>query len=449
MHRFNRRAFPLLLVAVVASLLGVWAPIARAVDPAQAPVAVRWWGQALVTIETWWGLTIAIDPYAPDKVGYDNPNLSANLTLITHHHFDHNNPDLIQGDPFVKQGLSSQGDVNELDLTLDRLPNSTKVTLTNSDKAEPLSPHPVRIRSIPAWHDDSAGAKRGADAMFLIETDGVRILHCGDLGQSSLTDDQLDAIGRVDVLLIPVGGTYTVDGAQAAAITKQIGPRYVVPIHFKTDALTFDLASDAPFFAALGKSAERQNAVGNTLAVSPADDDSDDAMTIAVSLQYTPWQAPKHVKAGLVSIASARESLAKTVEGLSLEQFDHHPADGSHTVRWNAEHTAGAEMSFFTLVYHDSDSTMPLIRITPAQMPADYTPANPDWSPEEEANHIRRVGAFTERFAYLLDGVDPTQARYPAFFKSLDGLFKLIAGHYDTHHGHIKEKMALPDWPKH
>ncbi len=248
------------------------------------------------------------------------------------------------------------------------------------------------------------------------------------------------------MLLIPVGGKYTIDGKTAAHITSQISPRFVAPIHYKTAALKINLADDSAFFAALGDDVQRVDAVGNTHMVSAPTDDEYTGIT-AVSLNYTPWVPSEFIAGNLTKMHEAREALAQTVEQLSMNQIDHHPSTGTHTVRWNAEHTAGAEMLFMSMVFHDSDELFPMIRISPAQAPADYSPPNPDWTPAETADHIRRVGAFVDRFAYLLDGVDPEEERYPAFFKSLDGLFKLLSGHYDTHRANVEAKFELDDWP--
>ena len=438
----------LTVVCCLAGVLGA-SSAARAIDPERAPVAVRWWGQAFITIETWWGLTVAIDPYSPARTGYSDPGVAADLVLVSHDHADHNNAAMVRGNPFVVRGLDDRGDARSLDLTLDRLPNENAVTLAETEGAGRLGPHAVRVVSIPAWHDNHHGAKRGATALFLIETDGVRILHCGDLGQRELTPDQLEAIGRVDVLLIPVGGTYTIDGADAARITDQVAPRFVVPIHFKTPVLSIPLADASAFREALPDAYEERGAVGNTLAVAAFGGPGEETTPgpVVVTLGTTPWTPSPVIHDGLARIARAREALARTLESLTPTQLDHHPANGTHTVRWNAEHTAGAEAIFISLVLHDADPTLPLMRISPAQQPKDYVPANPDWSPTEEAMHIRRVGALTERFAYLLDGVDPAEERYPAFFKSLNGLFDLLENHYDHHHEQVKKKFEEPDWP--
>ena len=141
--------------AAIAALL-VATPLSAA--PGK-PVAVRFWGQGLVTIETYWNLTVAIDPYAL-RIGYDDPQIESDLVLVTHEHFDHNNVELIGGTPSVIRGLDDTGAVRAVDAVLDRAPNSPHVNLSAPTETIARSAHPIRVRSIPAFHDDTAGSQR-------------------------------------------------------------------------------------------------------------------------------------------------------------------------------------------------------------------------------------------------------------------------------------------------
>ena len=234
-------------------------------DPGR-PVAVRWWGQGMVSIETYWNLQVVIDPYSM-RIGYDDPQLRADLVLVTHEHRDHNNVELVAGSPHVVRVLEADGSVRKVYQVLDRLPNEEKPSWKNARLRIARSQHAIQVTSVPAWHDDKEGHERGATAMFLLEIDGVRIVHCGDLGQTRLTVEQIEALGRVDLLLIPIGGKYTIDGRQAAEIVRQIKPRRVVPIHYKTPALTIGLQTAEPFLAALQAEYEVVRPVSNTVAI--------------------------------------------------------------------------------------------------------------------------------------------------------------------------------------
>ena len=89
-----------------------------------------------------------------------------------------------------------------------------------------------------SYHDEEKGAKRGLNTLYLIEVEGIHILHCGDLGQDFLDDKQLEEIGSVDILMIPVGGFFTINAKQAVGIINQIEPKIVIPMHYKIPKLS-------------------------------------------------------------------------------------------------------------------------------------------------------------------------------------------------------------------
>jgi L-ascorbate metabolism protein UlaG (beta-lactamase superfamily) len=176
---------------------------------------VRWFGQSafLLTGER----RVAIDPFGPLPPGRDMRfayppirGVDADLLLVTHEHFDHSNVDAIGGDPHVIRSTSG---------TLD----------------SPLG----EVVAVASEHDDAAGTKRGPNTIFVFSLDGVRLCHMGDFGQASLRAEQRRAIGAIDVLFLPVGGGFTMDGVQAADIARELTPRLIVPMHFRTPALDF------------------------------------------------------------------------------------------------------------------------------------------------------------------------------------------------------------------
>jgi L-ascorbate metabolism protein UlaG (beta-lactamase superfamily) len=207
---FVRRALPL----AVATLLALALP-ARA----DAPPAARltWYGQSFFMLESAAGTRIAMDPFG-GGLGYPVPQgLRADAVTVSHEHPDHNNVALLSGagKPKVIRGL-----------TADR-----KGWVKIDERVKDVS-----VRSVGAYHDDDEGRKRGLDTIFVFEVGGLRIVHLGDLGHV-LTDQQLTDIGSVDVLLVPVGGAFTIDGQQANRVVDQLRPRLVVvPMHYKTQA---------------------------------------------------------------------------------------------------------------------------------------------------------------------------------------------------------------------
>jgi len=169
--------------------------------------------------------TVIIDPYA-DSIGLKMPRVSADLVLSTHPHFDHANFEAIRGNYFK---IDSPGEYEIKD---------------------------VFVYGIPSFHDDSGGSSRGENIIYLIELEGIRLAHFGDFGQKELTEDQLKKLEGVDVLLIPVGGIYTIDAKTAVEIIAELEPRIVIPMHYKIPGLKLDLETLDKFKKELGGKAE-------------------------------------------------------------------------------------------------------------------------------------------------------------------------------------------------
>ena len=218
---------------------------ARAAGP---PVVGRltWFGQSCFLLETAAGTRVLMDPFGKGQ-GYELPaGLRADLVTVSHEHPDHNNVALAVGKPRVIRGL-----------TADRK-GWTHVDEKFRD---------VTVRSIGVYHDDKRGALRGLDTMFVFVVGGLRIAHLGDLGHP-FDEDEVAAIGSVDVLLIPVGGGTTIDARQATRIVDQLRPRLlVIPMHYKTEVST---AKDLePVAAFLEGKANVRHETARSIALSP------------------------------------------------------------------------------------------------------------------------------------------------------------------------------------
>ncbi len=170
---------------------------------------IRWHGHACFEIKS--GITIVVDPHDGRSIGLKAPRAYANLVLITHHHFDHDATRVIKGDFEV------------------------------IDAPGTYEYHGVKIRGIPAYHDKEMGARRGKITMFKIETEGMKLLHVGDLGHI-ITEEMSREIGDIDILFTPVGGVYTVDAAEAYENVKILRPRVVIPMHYRFNGLTLGIA---------------------------------------------------------------------------------------------------------------------------------------------------------------------------------------------------------------
>lgn len=165
-------------------------------------------------------VSVFFDPF--DKaIGLRPPQGSANLVLVSHQHPDHNNVEAIKGEPQV---IDIPGE---------------------------YSVQGINIIGLPTYHDDKNGAERGQNTVFVLESEDMRVCHMGDLG-AELTDKQYDAVSGVDILMIPVGGNYTINGEQAAKIVKKIEPKVVIPMHFKTKGLTVEISDEKEFCEKIG-----------------------------------------------------------------------------------------------------------------------------------------------------------------------------------------------------
>jgi L-ascorbate metabolism protein UlaG (beta-lactamase superfamily) len=188
-------------------------------------VILHWIGQACFVITSMHGLRILIDPPHPE-VGYaiSAHSIPATAVFVSHEHFDHNFTDAAEGNPVIVQPIQTPGP-----------------DIHGSIPAPGDTPSRIDYTRIFAYHDNEQGRLRGPDTMTVMNIDGLRILHMGDIGQLQLTPQQLASIGHVDVLMIPVGGFFTIDAPQAAAIAAQIKPQVIIPIHYQTPALAPEL----------------------------------------------------------------------------------------------------------------------------------------------------------------------------------------------------------------
>jgi L-ascorbate metabolism protein UlaG (beta-lactamase superfamily) len=197
-------------------------------------VGLQCFGQAMFVVTSPGGTTLLLDPF--NDIGYTvPPPLDTDLAAITHEHPDHNNDSLGGTTARLLRGLTSDGwaDFDE----------------TVGD---------IRIRSVRTFHDDTQGSQRGRNTVFAFEAAGIRFAHLGDVGHV-LDDAQLAEIGAVDVLMVPVGGGFTIDGAGATEVTTQLAPKMVFPMHYQTERAGQALQNADAFLA--GKTVER---VGDT-----------------------------------------------------------------------------------------------------------------------------------------------------------------------------------------
>lgn len=153
--------------------------------------------------------TVVTDPFDPQQVGLPWDPLKADIVTVSHQHPDHN---------YIK-GVKPSAD------------RESKGVLIIDGPGE-YEANGIIVQGWQTWHDQEKGTQRGKNIVYLIEVERMRVLHCGDLGHE-LAEELIEEIGQVDVLLIPVGGIYTIDAKVAVKVTKAIGPSYVVPMHYQ------------------------------------------------------------------------------------------------------------------------------------------------------------------------------------------------------------------------
>jgi L-ascorbate metabolism protein UlaG (beta-lactamase superfamily) len=194
-------------------------------------VTIKWHGQSFFEIRSGAGTVIAIDPH--DLEAYGRREVKADAVLVTHYHIDHYSPVPIFNARETKWifGLKNKEGLGG---------NRRNDEFANvNEKVKD-----VRIRGLGSYHDDMEGMRRGKNTIFILDVDGLRIVHLGDLGHK-LTPSLLKKIGKVDVLMVPVGGTYTLNGSEAKEVVAQVKPRrYVIPMHYGTRVYNYLLGPD-------------------------------------------------------------------------------------------------------------------------------------------------------------------------------------------------------------
>lgn len=185
-------------------------------------VKIAFLGHSSFLITTAAGKKIVTDPYEPGgfggQIGYGPLKEPADYVTISHDHADHNYVKMVPGKPVV---VSRAGDQREGD---------------------------ILFRALTSYHDRSRGAERGQNVIRVIEADDLTVCHLGDLGHP-LSPEDATALGSIDVLMVPVGGTFTIDAKGATAVINRLRPHIAIPMHYKTEKVGFDLAPVTAFIA--------------------------------------------------------------------------------------------------------------------------------------------------------------------------------------------------------
>lgn len=166
------------------------------------------------------GVTLTTDPY-DQSIGLKVPNFESDIVTVSHGHSDHSNVKALRGNPFI---INTAGEYDYKG---------------------------IGVHGVESFHDDKNGKDRGVNIVYRIEIDDISVSHLGDLGHV-LDDKQLDLLVGTDILLIPVGGKFTLDAKKAVEVVSQVEPRIVIPMHYKTKDLNLDIDGVDKFIKELG-----------------------------------------------------------------------------------------------------------------------------------------------------------------------------------------------------
>jgi L-ascorbate metabolism protein UlaG (beta-lactamase superfamily) len=177
-------------------------------------ITIEYFGHASFGISDSEGMKIVTDPYNPvadpdpsvPTLGYTFPIISTQILTVSHDHFDHNNVAALQG--------------------YEQLIFANTGSFVNGD---------IKIEGIASWHDTTQGSERGRNTIYTYEINNIKVCHLGDLGHE-LSQEQIKSIGQVDVLMIPVGGVFTINSEEAVRVVNSINPKVVIPMHYGTEA---------------------------------------------------------------------------------------------------------------------------------------------------------------------------------------------------------------------
>jgi len=189
--------------------------------------------------------TLVTDPFDPAMVGLKFPKVSADIITISHNHADHNQEQLVAD---VKKVISGPGEYEIAG---------------------------VSIIGISCYHDNEKGTQRGKNTIYIIEAEDLRLAHLGDLGHT-LSESQLDEIGEIDILLTPVGGTYTIGPKEAVAVVQAIEPTFILPMHYQMAGLNqesfAELVGVDEFLSQMALKVEKETKLKISKGTLPADE---------------------------------------------------------------------------------------------------------------------------------------------------------------------------------
>lgn len=188
-------------------------------------MTITWYGHSCFRLESKEALVLT-DPFSPE-IGLRPPKIRDDIVLVSHQHFDHNNTEGMPQDSFLIKG-----------------PGEYEIK-------------GVFIKGVQSFHDKSKGQERGLNTIYVIKMEEIILAHLGDFGEEKLSEEQVEKIGEADIVMIPVGGNYTINYKEAVEVISQIEPKIVIPMHYKIQGLKVDIDGPEKFLKEMSLTPEK------------------------------------------------------------------------------------------------------------------------------------------------------------------------------------------------
>jgi hypothetical protein len=368
------------------------------------PMAIRRWSGGTVSLETHWGLHLAINPTTEASKRFSRK---------------------------VDQEVSSSESVDHI---LFCMPNKAKPSWLPASEVSQVDANAIQVKSVRFGVDGTSS--------LTLDVDGVRILvvPLDTLGGRGELDKENTK--EIDLLILSTGKHMRLVEPNLISFIKSIDPKLVLINPVETT-----YPRDIEQLRSVIRAEDEILTIDhNTLAVSQTIRAL--AKPQIVRLDESPWEMPNELEKLFSAMEQANSDSQKVFAKLSTNQMNFKPANGTHTPRWNSEHMMGRQLLFFSQIYHAQNQFIPTMDLNPKQMPPDYVFAHPDWDGREEARQMQRVSEFTRRFSYLLTDLDVDKKAPGSGWPSPRALLNQMHRHYSEHTANTVKKFDLPGWPK-
>ncbi|MEK7579966.1 MAG: MBL fold metallo-hydrolase [Patescibacteria group bacterium] len=192
-------------------------------------MTITWYGHSCFRLENK-DVSVLIDPFS-SEIGLRPPKIKDTFVLVSHDHYDHNNIEGMPEESFLAKGPGE------------------------------YEAKGIFVKGIQSFHDKSQGKERGSNTIYVIRIEDMSVVHLGDFGEGKLSEEQIEKIGDPDILMIPIGGTYTINYKEAVEAVHEIEPKIVIPMHYKIQGLKIDIEGPEKFLKEISLTPEKAEKV--------------------------------------------------------------------------------------------------------------------------------------------------------------------------------------------